>query len=269
MSLVNDQRDSLSGTPRSTADLDLDLFAARVADACRRVNSADHAHVLEPRLFASNGPWSTRRKPRGAFTEAFRLLAVSVEQMAMTGPLKTILVMGAHAGEGRTTVTGNLALALAANGRRVVVMDADTRRPALARLFGVEGAMAGTTTNAASNGHVGASNNGVQSDDFPRVVGVPEVPGLALVSAAASPQGPLDMAVATPLLAALRSVADFVVIDTPPCAEYSDAFHMAPLTHGVVYVVRRRQQDVDAQRRAHDLLGRLGTSVLAAVFNDC
>jgi polysaccharide biosynthesis transport protein len=75
-------------------------------------------------------------------------------------------------------------------------------------------------------------------------------------------------ALLTALLAELRPLADFIILDSPPCLAWSDAFFLAPLADSVLYVVRRRKQNVDAQRNIQVQLAGMGVNVLGVVYNE-
>jgi Mrp family chromosome partitioning ATPase len=70
------------------------------------------------------------------------------------------------------------------------------------------------------------------------------------------------------VVGSLRKVADFVVVDSPPCLHDAEAFLLGSFVDGIIYVVRRRPQDARAQREIRAQLDRLGTRVLGVVFNE-
>jgi Mrp family chromosome partitioning ATPase len=186
---------------------------------------------IRPRV-QSRWPW--RRSVRQEFAESIRLLGLSLEKLAATRPIRSLVVMSEQGGEGRTTVAANLALAMVDRGRQVVVVDADRRHADLARLLDVP-------------------------KTSPGIHPVPGITGLLVATAQAS---------ALPSIESLSPLTDLTIIDTAPNARSADAFQLAANADGVILVVRRRQQDVAEQRRTYDLLQRLGTPILAVVFND-
>ena len=70
------------------------------------------------------------------------------------------------------------------------------------------------------------------------------------------------------LLAEVRPMADFIVMDSQPCRGSSDAFFLAPLADAILYVVRRRKQDVEEQRSIQHRCAGIGGKVLGAVYNE-
>jgi len=183
-----------------------------------------------------------RGRASAAYAETFRVLALQVLGSAQDRDLRSLLVMGAYPGDGRTTTVANLAIALAASGKRVVAVDADSACPTLASLFGL-------APRDAEHGPVDA-----------------DVRGVPVLTLAPGSNG--DGTRTNELLGRLREQADFVLVDSPPCSRASDGFGLAPLVDAVLYVVRRRQQDVQLQRSVQSQLSRLGANVLGVIYNE-
>jgi Mrp family chromosome partitioning ATPase len=234
MALLDEARTIKKDGARAYAETEPALFASRLAETYDQ-KAGSEMPPFRPRL-RRRWPWAWRRGVRREFVESFRLLALSIDKF-VAGKQKTILVMSERRGEGRTVVAANLALAMAAERRRVVVVDAHRGAAGVAKLLELPNA-------------------------GPGIQGVPDAPYVAVAT--------LDSAGsnALPLLEAVRAVSDVTVIDAPPNVGHADAFLLAANVDGIVLVVRRREQDLAAQRRTHDLLARLGTPIVAVVFND-
>lgn len=212
---------------------------------------ADGLSGATPSRFRVAG--ATGRSLRPDFGEAYRMLALQVQQQAATQQLRTLLVMSAYRGDGRTTVAANLGVALTELGLRVVLVESDTRRPALAGLF-----------PEMSDGPAASS------DDRLGPVGLVPITEADLVvwrpqTLQVSPPHPADVRA---VIEAARSAVDIVILDSPPCLRYADAFSVASLVDGVLFVIRRRAQSVDAQRTVQEQLGQLGAKVLGVVYNE-
>jgi succinoglycan biosynthesis transport protein ExoP len=190
--------------------------------------------------------------------ESFRTLRTNIQYLDtdhVAGAL-TIGVTSSTASEGKTTTTANLAIALADSGLRVVVVDADLRRPALATVLGLEGA-------------VGLSDlliGKVELDDVAQPWGRDE---LTVVPSGFIPPNPSELlsskAMET-LLSTLGDTYDVIVIDTPPLLSVTDAALIARLVDTMLLVVatgRTRREDV---RRAVDRLTAVGTRPRGAIL---
>lgn len=209
------------------------------------------AEAAQPRFRIASA--RATRAPRPGFGEAYRMLALQVQQLAVTKQLRTLLIMSAYPGDGRTTVAANLGIALAELGRRVVLVESDTRRPGLAGLF-PEMADAAITTSSDQTGPMSL----VPIAEADLVVWRPQL-------LQGGPPRPAEMQA---VIEAARSALDLVILDSPPCLRYADAYSVAPLVDGVLFVVRRRAQSVDAQHGVQEQLRQLGANVLGAVYNE-
>lgn len=166
--------------------------------------------------------------PGSGLAEAFRLLATNLSFVSPDHPLKSILVTSPGAGEGKTTVSLNLAEALSWQGKRVVVVECDLRRPRLARRLtlprdkGLSLLLASAEQGAKNGEHI-----------F-------EVEGISVLPAGVIPPSPVELLSSQKmrqLLSNLGAQYDFIVIDTPPMLGVADALVLAPLVEGVMLVV--------------------------------
>ena len=190
---------------------------------------------------------------RPAFAETFRLLAIHIQRLADTQQLQSLIVMGAYPADGRTTIVANLGIALANLGKRVVLVEADSRRSSLSRLFGVEPQRSDRAPGLIRSSHflIRTSIDGVD-------VAIPSLrPGEQYRG---DPFGEM--------IASLSLDSDFILVDSAPCMYSAVPFRLAPMVDGVIYVIRRRQQDVSAQRNIQSHLARLGANVLGVVYNE-
>lgn len=190
---------------------------------------------------------------RPQFAETFRLLAQSIQHLAEQENLQTILVMGAYPGDGRTTVVANLGISLALDGRRVILFDADSRNPCLRKMVNDESRPTRHWLHDTLK-YPGWSLDWVPDQEIFLSVPVQDEQ--------------LESEAVSQLLRSLSSTFDFILIDSPACRDHADAFRLAPLVDGVLYIVRRRQQDIGMQRRIKSQLELLGAKFLGVVYNE-
>jgi succinoglycan biosynthesis transport protein ExoP len=169
-----------------------------------------------------------------------------------------ILVTSALPQEGKTTISANSALVLAQRGDRVLLIDADLRRPGIDKLFGFR-----------SRGGLSTLITG--GDKFEDVV-VPftGVPNLWILPAGPIPPQPAELLGSTVMkdyIAHWRSEFDHVVIDTPPCLSVTDAVLLSPEADRVILVARAGKTTKIALRRACDLLLQVNARVMGIVLN--
>ncbi|MFB3880129.1 MAG: polysaccharide biosynthesis tyrosine autokinase [Armatimonadota bacterium] len=197
-------------------------------------------------------------RPLSPHAEAFRFLRTELT-LGAGDPVKSVLVATARPGQGGSTTAANLAVTLAEVGHRVVLVDADMRRPRLHTFFG-EDNEAGLTTLLA-DGQYGAQ----------RALRRTGIANLALLPA--GPEVPNPAALLSSermrrLLADLEAHCDYVVIDTPSAAAFADAVLLGPLVDGVVLVFRANQPVRAVERRTKELFEKVGAKVLGVVLNE-
>jgi capsular exopolysaccharide synthesis family protein len=189
--------------------------------------------------------------------EAFRVIRTStVSAMQAQGP-KSILITSASQREGKSSVASKLAIALASAQHRVVLVDADMRRPTVHQLWnhGHEPGLASVLSGTAAMAQALHST---------------PVPGLSvLTSGGVSNEAPelLESPVFAQLLKVLEEHFDWVIIDSPPALTVSDASIIAKRATGILFVVAATSTSVRAARLAIDELERIGGRVFGVVMN--
>ena len=190
------------------------------------------------------------------FVEAMRGLRIKLLR-AMTEPdAQVILVTSTLPGEGKTTISANLALSLASSGLRTVLIDTDLRKQDTKAAVGVNDTRPGLPE------YMTDSNIKVASMLSP-------VPGSSLeviCSMAAKRRPPMNAHKLEQLIERLRPDYDYIVLDTPPCGIISDAKFICRCADAIVYVVRHdyasRNQIVDSMQELADQKAKLTGCVL-------
>lgn len=191
--------------------------------------------------------------------EAYRTLRTNL-LCSPSGPnLRSLVVSSPSGGEGKTTITANLAITMAQQGMRVLLIDCDLRRAQVHKLFGLD-REPGLTE--------------VIQGEVPLASAVKETStaGLTVLPAGGLPTvSPSDL-LSSPALRALVERAteeyDLVLFDTPPLLALSDAALLGRLTDGVLLVIRAGQTDRDEARTALRQVRAVGVPVVGAVLND-
>lgn len=197
------------------------------------------------------------------FAEAYRSLRANIGFSSIDRSVKTMLVTSASPQEGKTTTVINLGIIMAQAGPHVMIVDADFRRPSLHHIFGF-----------LPNGRKtlpGLSNLIVGNSKLQDVLLPSGFARVSLVPAGIVPPNPNELLSSQRMRAVIQELseyADIVLFDSPPCLLYSDAYLLAPLTDGVLYVVRAGNQDRAAQRRIQRQLQQAKARMLGVVFND-
>ncbi|MFT4262360.1 MAG: polysaccharide biosynthesis tyrosine autokinase [Nocardioides sp.] len=182
---------------------------------------SDGALSFRPHDGPLGGAYSTHRSD-----EAFRKLRTNLSYMDIDNPPRIILVTSSLPGDGKSTVSANLAVAIAASGQPVMLIDADLRRPIVARLMGlVEGA--GLTDVLVGRAEI---------DDVLQEHA--DVPGLQVMAAGAIPPNPSELLASRTMRDLLRQLSErwLIIVDAPPLLPVTDAAILSTACDGTIVV---------------------------------
>jgi succinoglycan biosynthesis transport protein ExoP len=226
---------------------------------------ADTPRLQSPKLALASGETVGRRaeliaqlRPNSEAAECYRSLRTSILLSALDTPPKVLLVTSPLPQEGKTTTSVNCAIVLAQRGSRVLLVDADLRRPGVHRAFGFDRktglstVLAGTTT----------------AESVMRTY--PPVPNLSILPAGPPPPHPaelLDGSKMRSLIAQWRKDYDHVIIDTPPALSVTDPVILSVEADSIILVIRSGKTTKDALRRAGELLWQVNARVMGVVVN--
>jgi succinoglycan biosynthesis transport protein ExoP len=213
--------------------------------------------------------------PTSVQAESYRAVLNSI-LLGPGSPPQTILVTSAVTQEGKTTTSVNLAIVLARQGRRVLLVDADLRRPSVEKALGLEvrtglGTLIDVNRNGNGNNPVSSGSIKAGAPAVPDpIISFPQIPNLFVL-----PAGPCEPAqfelissdLVRDLLAEWRERFDHIVIDTPPVLVASDAVRLSVQADSVILVVRYGYTPEDAVRRAQESLRLVNASVTGVVLN--
>jgi len=199
------------------------------------------------------------KTPGAAISEAFRALRTSVLLSTAERPPQVILITSAQPSEGKTSTTLNLAATLAQKGSRVLLLDADLRRPGLARALGLSNAkgLSGILTGA----------HEYEDAILQRVHGAEH---LYLLPTGSRPPNPAELLCSMKmekLILRLRQDFDHVIIDSPPILPLTDATILSNLVDGIIMIVECEATSRAALNRACRVMEHAGGKILGTVFN--
>jgi capsular exopolysaccharide synthesis family protein len=200
----------------------------------------------------------TQARPQSQMAESYRALRTSLLLTSLGAPPKVILVTSALPQEGKTTTSMNTAIVLAQKGSRVLLIDADMRRPSVHKALGM-----GPRT--------GLSNVLTGSAQLHQaIVRSTLIPTLYIMAAGTPPPNPAELLASANMrdvLNELREQYDHIVIDTPPTLSVTDAVVVSTSADSVVLVIRSGQTTRQALRRARDLLVRVNARIAGVLLN--
>jgi polysaccharide biosynthesis transport protein len=195
--------------------------------------------------------------PRSFISEAYKSVRTNFEYLRRSRNAQVILVTSPQSGDGKSTTASNLAISLAHAGRKVLLIDADMRRPTQHQIYGFE------------------RDRGlphVLKDILPlhRAVRPSQVENLDLLLAGPEVSNPAELLASNHLarcVEEVRQAYDVVIIDSPPLLAVADPSIIAASADGVILVVRTTSTCRPDVERTVELLKTLGTPVLGAVIN--
>ncbi|MFL5781799.1 MAG: polysaccharide biosynthesis tyrosine autokinase, partial [Thermoleophilaceae bacterium] len=199
--------------------------------------------------------------------EAFRMLRANLRYFNVDRDIRSVLVTSAAPGDGKSTVSSNLALAASEAGTRTLLLEADLRHPTLARLMGLRSTPGLTNVLAAHK----TLEDVIQTVTVPgRVQGDMPRRDLDVVVSGPIPPNPSDLMESDrlrQLIKAAEAEYDLVVVDTPPTSVVSDAIPLVTQTNGVIVVARLGTTKRESLTHLRDQLINLDAPLLGVVVN--
>jgi succinoglycan biosynthesis transport protein ExoP len=197
------------------------------------------------------------KHPRSPMSEAIRHLRTSLMLSVSGGPPEAIVVTSPHPREGKSTISINLAIALAQDGQRVVILDCDLRRPRLHEVFHLKN-NPGLTSHLTGNATLEA------------ILKPTEVDNLFFIPAGPIPPNPAELLNSQNfknLLQSLRREFHHIIIDTPPTLGFADARVAALQADGVLLVAKHQSTSREAGRLARQYFNQVNARMLGMVLN--
>jgi tyrosine-protein kinase len=196
--------------------------------------------------------------PRSSTSESYRTLRANLEFTSLDTPLKSLLVTSTRASEGKTITSSNLAVVFAQTGRRVLLVDADLRKPGIHLVFNLLNTKGLTTL---------LRDDGIQFDQIAQAT---EQENLMVLTTGPLPPNPAELLGSHRMRVFLEhaeSAVDLVIIDSPPLQAFADGAILGSLVDGTVLVIDARRSRRRAVRLGREVLARAGSNVLGAVLN--
>jgi capsular exopolysaccharide synthesis family protein len=196
--------------------------------------------------------------PRSAITEAYRTLRANVEFASVDTPIRTLLVTSSVPGEGKTVTASNLAVVFAQAGRRVLLVDADLRKPGIHLIFDLP------------NAHGLASLLRSDAVSLEAIAQTTELVNLSVLTTGPLPPNPAELMGSQRMrtvLERLQGAADLVILDSPPLEAVTDSAILSSFVDGTLFVIDARYSRQRAVHLGREALDRAGATVLGAVLN--
>ncbi len=198
------------------------------------------------------------KEPKSTIAEQFRNIRTNLQFAAVGNEMRSIMITSPDPEEGKTTIISNLAVVLGQQGKKVLVMGADLRKPTVQNVFGVH------NTEGLTNVLSGQSS-------FADCVQETVVDNVYVISAGPIPPNPAELLATKRMdevLLEAYELFDIVLVDTPPVLIITDAQILANKCDGVILVIRSEQTEKERALKSKQALEQASGKLLGVILND-
>lgn len=196
--------------------------------------------------------------PRSPITEQYRTLRTNLQFSAVDKPLNSILVTSTNPSEGKSITAANLAVVYAQAGNKVLLIDADMRKPTVHYTFRL-------------NNLRGLSNVLIGDSALEQAASSSDVDHLDVLTSGPIPPNPAELLGSKQMKQTLeyaKTLYDIVIFDSPPTLAVTDSQIITQIVDGTLLVVRSKQTEIEGATKAADMLKAGKGRVLGTVLND-
>ncbi|PWW31265.1 capsular exopolysaccharide synthesis family protein [Cytobacillus oceanisediminis] len=200
----------------------------------------------------------TISSPKSPVSEQYRTVRTNIQFSSIDQELKSIMVTSSGPGEGKSTTVSNLAVVFANQGKKVLLVDADLRKPTAHYTFDV-------------NNITGLTNVLTKSATLEKAVSATREPNLFVLASGPVPPNPAELLGSKAMEEFLEESYqefDLVLFDTPPVLAVADAQILANQCDGSILVTRSGETEIDQAIKARELLQSTKSKLLGAILNN-
>lgn len=196
-------------------------------------------------------------EPKSPVSEAYRLLRTNIQYSNVDMPLKVLAITSSRPGEGKSTTISNLAITFAQTGSKVLLVDADLRKPTIHKLYNLPN-------------QVGLVNILAKQASIGNCAHATMVENLFVITSGPIPPNPSELLQSESMrkfVDEVEGVFDIVLIDTPPVCTVTDAAILASFIDGIILVAASGKVKIDEIKRAKDILEKVNAYITGVVLN--
>lgn len=207
---------------------------------------------------------STKRKliamlnPKSPVSEQYRTIRTNIQFSAIDEEIRTIMITSSGPGEGKSTTTANMAIVFAQQGKRVLLIDADMRKPTVHYTFSL-------------NNTFGLTNILARQMNIAEAVKPSLVEGLDILTSGPIPPNPAELLSSKAMKQFYEDACmeyDLVIFDTPPVLAVTDAVVLANQCDGTILVVSSGKTEIESAQKTKELLASAQAKMLGVVLNN-
>ncbi|WP_425414696.1 CpsD/CapB family tyrosine-protein kinase [Peribacillus kribbensis] len=200
----------------------------------------------------------TQHDPKSPISEQYRTIRTNIQFSSIDEELQTLIVTSAGPGEGKSTTTANMAVVFAQQGKKVLLVDGDLRKPTVHYTF--------SFTNT-----FGLTSVLSKQISFQEAVKTSQIENLDILPSGPLPPNPAELLSSRSMMELLRIAKeqyDIIIFDTPPVLVVTDAQVMSNMCDGVILVVSSGRTEKDAAVKAKELLTAAKAKIVGVVLNN-
>lgn len=200
----------------------------------------------------------TLTRPSSVVAEQFRTIRTNIQFSMIDADLKSLSITSAGPGAGKSTISANLAVSFANEGKKVLLVDTDMRKPTVHKTFRLPN-HDGLTTLLTDKSAV-----------LSNIVHHLDTDNLFILTSGTIPPNPAELLSSNRMMQLkneLEDIFDLVIFDLPPVIAVTDAQIMASKTDGTIFVINKGGADKEMVLKSKELLDKVQANVLGAVFN--
>ncbi|GAB6168215.1 CpsD/CapB family tyrosine-protein kinase [Clostridium carnis] len=196
------------------------------------------------------------KEPKSVVSERFKTLRTNLQYSSLDKEYKIIVITSSNPGEGKTTISANLALSLAEGEKKVALIDCDLRKPSVHRVFKI------SNRTGLSDVLIGQENFSTASKVYKE--------NMTILTAGNIPPNPAEVLASekmAKLLVWLKTEFDYVILDTPPIQVVTDSQILSTKADGTILVVRAEKTKKDELKNSIGLLKKVNANIIGTVLN--
>jgi capsular exopolysaccharide synthesis family protein len=200
----------------------------------------------------------TKINPKSPISEQYRTIRTNIQFASVDNEIQSLIVTSSGPGEGKSTTAANLAVVYAQAGKKVLLIDADLRKPTVHYTFRLDNL-------------TGLSNVLVGEKTIEEAANCTDIENLDVISCGPIPPNPSELLASKKMEQFIKDATgdyDLVIFDTPPVLAVTDAQILANMVDGSILVVRSKKTELESATKAKDILEPAKAKLLGTVLND-